>query len=465
VKIKNITIILFLLSVFVLSFLPAKDPDFGWHYRYGKDFIKSKTIIKKNIYSYFLPNYKSAYPHLIYDTVLARTYDRFGFNGLSFLYSAIIGISGLFFIYLLSGPLWFKIIAFYITYFLSSSVFSLGIRAQIVTYSLFLVTFFILKKAKKKYSCLLFLPLLFLIWVNAHIGFFVGLILFLFWIIDSPKKKWPLIIIIFLASFFTTLITPFGFGVYREILNHAFSPLGKMIAEWVAPPWPQSLIIIVGLMGIFFLEMKSKKTSLFHLLLISFFAAISLRARRNLPFFYTTFFYIISLYLSETVRQSKKTIEPLKEMLPILVGSLTIFLAIVNIPKTVRFNSSWKSYCNQGAVSYPCQAIKNYPSLHGNVYATYEWGGFLIWKKPKIKVFVDGRMPAWKDKDGESPYKVYLDITQTKKGWNKKLKKWKTDYLFISNGTFLDLLLQKEAAKYNWQKVYRDEVAVIYKKI
>ena len=41
--------------------------------------------------------------------------------------------------------------------------------------------------------------------------------------------------------------------------------------------------------------------------------------------------------------------------------------------------------------------------------------------------------------------KFFLDIIQTKPGWNEKLNKWKTDYLLIINGTFLDLLLQKEA--------------------
>ncbi|PIZ66716.1 hypothetical protein COY13_04950, partial [Candidatus Roizmanbacteria bacterium CG_4_10_14_0_2_um_filter_36_35] len=97
-----------------------------------------------------------------------------------------------------------------------------------------------------------------------------------------------------------------------------------------------------------------------------------------------------------------------------------------------------------GLSKYPCQAIKNYPKLSGNVYAMYEWGGFLIWQKPTIKVFIDGRMPAWKDENGQSPYQVFLDIIQTQPGWNEKLKELKTNHLLISNGTFLDLLLKEK---------------------
>jgi len=95
----------------------------------------------------------------------------------------------------------------------------------------------------------------------------------------------------------------------------------------------------------------------------------------------------------------------------------------------------------------------------------YEWGGFLIWQKPNIKVFVDGRMPAWKDENGKSPYQVFLEIIQTQPGWNEKLNKWKTNYLLIGNGSFLDLLLQKESKKYGWEEKYRDSIAVIYKNL
>lgn len=101
----------------------------------------------------------------------------------------------------------------------------------------------------------------------------------------------------------------------------------------------------------------------------------------------------------------------------------------------------------------------------GNVFSMYEWGGFLIWRKPKIKVFVDGQMPSWKDNQGKSPYQVFLEIIQTKDNWNKRLKALKTDYLLITTDSFLDLLLQKEAKKYGWQEEYRDDLAVIYKNV
>ena len=59
--------------------------------------------------------------------------------------------------------------------------------------------------------------------------------------------------------------------------------------------------------------------------------------------------------------------------------------------------------------------------------------------------------------------KCFYGFIQTQPDWNETLKKWHTNYLLIGNGTFLDLLLQKDAAKYGWQEKYRDRVAVVYR--
>ena len=89
----------------------------------------------------------------------------------------------------------------------------------------------------------------------------------------------------------------------------------------------------------------------------------------------------------------------------------------------------------------------------------------MIWQRPDIKIFSDGRMPAWRDENGESPYNVYLHILQTRPGWNKTLRKYKTDYLLLAQGTFLDLLLDTEAEGYDWEKVYENKTHAIYKNL
>ena len=232
-----------------------------------------------------------------------------------------------------------------------------------------------------------------------------------------------------------------------------------MIAEWVKPPPSHQLIIIfltiIGSIVIF----KQKSVNFYNLLLLIFFGLLSLNAQRNLPFFYPVFFYV-----TQDLLNGLKNLDRIRYeiFIPVLL-SIIIFVYIIHVPKTIKFDTSWTEYCQKGQIVLPCQAIKKFPQLTGNVFNAYEWGGFLIWQKPEIKVFVDGRMPAWKDENGKSPYQVFLDIIQTQSGWNEKLNKWKTDYLLITNGSYLDLLLKNGVNKYNWLEVYRDDTAVIYK--
>jgi len=450
--VKKIIVLLLLFLVFIIGFLPVRDPDFGWHYRCGEQFLTTGQLCLSNNFSYFLPDYKSFYTGHLYDILLALAYNQGGFQLISIIAAAILALSAYLFLKLVNENNIIGIFGFFITFFLSNNVFYLGLRPQILSYLLFLLVLLILKRQNKKEFFMI--PALFIFCTNFHIGFFIGLVPLFFYVLHKRNLSSA---VVFLLSLFSTLINPFGILVYKEIFNHALSPLNLMIAEWVRPVfWQMILIICLGLSALIKI-LVTKPLSLFGLLLVLFFSLLGLLAQRNFPYFYAVFFYII-------LRDVKFNLNHLHSLAAPLLAGIIIFVAIIGLPKTIESNTSWQTHCDYGAgvSSYPCQAIQKYPQLSGNVFANYEWGGFLIWKKPGIKVFVDGRMPAWKDENDNSPYQVYLEIMQAKNNWNEKLKIIKTDYLLIAGGTFLDLKLQKDPKKYGWVEKYRDNISVIY---
>lgn len=470
---------LFLISTFLLGYLPVKDTDFGWHYRCGREFLTSGNLCLQNNFSYLLPNYKSFYSSLLYDISLATIYDRFGFIGLSFIGAILFALSAFFVFHLLPGLLVLRMAAFYVIFLFSTVVFNLGLRSQIITYLFFVIILFLSEKARHNGAKHLFsLPLLFLVWVNTHIGFFIGLILLTLLlteqliknIVERTKEnfmKSTSLLVISLACFVATLINPFGINVYVGIFNHLSSPLSKMIAEWVPPPLWLNLLMSFLTVAMLIVMFRQKTLSVFSLLSLLFFYLLALYARRNLPFFYTIFsFYLFnncpSNYVVAKLNFSKRTHDVI---LPLAISATVLILALPRVFRTIHFSTSWQEYCNKGLVVYPCDASVKLADLSGNVFSMYEWGGFLIWQHPRLKIFVDGRMPAWKDENGESPYEVFLSIIQTRDGWNEKLAKFKTDYLLIRSGTFLDFLLREKASSYGWQEDYRDQISVFYKKV
>lgn len=141
---------------------------------------------------------------------------------------------------------------------------------------------------------------------------------------------------------------------------------------------------------------------------------------------------------------------------------------LVNLPQAMETNGSWQKYCHNRRLVYPCGAVdylRSQNSGNKNLYNRYEWGGFLIWELPEYKIFVDGRMPAWKTPSGKSPYTVYLETLQTQPGWEETLAEYDIGWILISPGTFLDLKLAQEPEKYGWKEVFRDQSSVIYKKL
>ncbi len=470
---KRIILILFLLSVAITTFLPVLDPDFGWHYRCGNEAFTKAIFCTSNNFSYFLPDYKAYYPSFVYDIILASVYNTFGFIGVSILGSLIFVFIALTFYRLLEGNPLFKILAFCLLYLLSAGIFTLGLRPQIVTFLFFLLTLLLIKKVqngetKKAY----FIPLLFVLWVNTHLGFLSGLIAVLFAFLEqlvmyikhkslALSNSTILFGAVFLSSLIATWINPFGIYVYQELYNHIVSPLNTMIAEWVEPlPW-QSALIVGSTFFFLYYQTRKRVFAFYSLSLILFFCLFALKARRNIPLYYASFFYVLSLSkLNDFLKRVSENIS--YEILIVLSAVGIIFFSFIQIPSTIEKSLYQANHCPTLAEDN-CKAIREYPQLSGNIFAFYEWGGYLIWRKPESKVFVDGRMPAWRDEKGVSPYKAYLSIIQAQDGWNDMLKQLKTNYIFINKGTFLDDVLYSNPEKYGWRNVYENNTSIIYK--
>jgi len=465
--------LLVLATIFFLNFVSVKDPDFGWHYRCGYELLQGSPCIS-NTFTYFLADYRAFYSSFIYDGIIATIYNSVGFIGLSTLHALIMTEVFYLFYRLSKQNILVSALTFSLITFVSKGTLGLGLRPQIITFFLIFLGFWMMKNNKKfkmrkvRLQLIYFYPLLMLVWVNTHIGFFTGLVVYgSYWLntlIDWIMKKQKMTVlvvtsIIGIFSIITTLLNPFGYNVYLELFRHLTSPLNTMIAEWVAPPPFYILVILISLIMIPLLQVIKKRFSIFEMLLLLFFGITALMARRNVPLFLT---FAGIFFLQMMPKRNLKNMYPL--LFP-FIGAILFATMLINIQKTVSFHSNWDSYCTNGVTNYPCTAIRAFPQLSGNVYAAYEWGGFLIWQRPDIKIFADGRMPAWKDENGESPYAVFLKILQTQPGWNEKLRKYDTDYLLLAQGTFLDLLLDDEAEAYGWKKVYEDKTHAIFQNV
>jgi hypothetical protein len=100
--------------------------------------------------------------------------------------------------------------------------------------------------------------------------------------------------------------------------------------------------------------------------------------------------------------------------------------------------------------------LKRHP-LNGSILNDYNYGGYLIWSLGSThRVFIDGRADAYEPAGVLSDY---LDITRLKPDALLLLRKYGIEACLIARGAALATLL---AALPEWERVHEDPVAVIF---
>ena len=91
----------------------------------------------------------------------------------------------------------------------------------------------------------------------------------------------------------------------------------------------------------------------------------------------------------------------------------------------------------------------------GNLFNSYNWGGYLLWALPEYPVFVDGRTDLYNDEI----ISEWVLVMRAGEGWQAVLEKYDINLILVESGSTLDRVLETEPG---WQDTYRDEKAVIY---
>jgi len=452
---QSFKLILFF-ALFLFFLLPPTDPDLGWQLRCGQEIWQKNSFCQQNHFSILLENYLWPNHHWLYQAIIFPIFKFFSFWGLTILNGLLMALSFLFFFLSIKNFSLEKLLALILLIIFSWGVFSFGLRSQLLGIFFFNLLLFINHRAKTFPKLKLFFPLITTLWTNTHGSFVLGLFLIAFL---SPT--------FFPISFFATLLNPYGFSIYQEVWRHFAGPvdLSKIIAEWVPPNplfWGLTLLSSLGGFLLFFQKATSKeKIKIILLFPLSF---LALKARRHLPFYYLYFFYLFLSFPPKSLRTFSQKNKILRFY---FARVLLLFFLFISLTFCLPLTLVWfKNPCPSSNLNYPCQAVdflRQQPEK-GNIFNRYEWGGFLIWKLPEYKVFVDGRMPAWEHPSRKSPYTIYLETLQNQPGWEETLKKYNIDWILISPGTFMDLLLQPNPQNFGWKEVYRDKISVIYKR-
>ena len=447
------------LFIFVVFFVKANsfiDPDFGWHITEGQQHIEN-GIAQTDTLSYSMGTYQYISHTWLSDSIISVIYRLTNYQVLAATFSLLA--AGAVYIATKKAHVFSPIVA-------ASFLMVFGVRIQVLSIFLFTLLVFYYPKIELKYKTL-FLFLLFALWANLHGGFLIGLLYLSVQVIQPNLKLHTRVqnLRYFAISSIATMLNPYGIKLIQQVIILSTSSTSRAyISEWSFHPLDLSLsfifVVCMFLISVYSREnVKQIKKYMFEIILL-FMSVLSIR---NTPFFIivaiipitNAFHNLQTKVLDEKI--SRLRFETTSYVLYILFGFLLIIESVISVHQYRKYSEN--TYYPKAAVSYIRQSNRD-----GNLFAPYNWGGYLDWKLQTKKVFIDGRMDTW-NRDTETKgevrnaFQTYMSIVSGKEtSIHFQAFRINTVLWFKNESTGLVDTLLKDG----WEKEYEDSVSVIY---
>lgn len=471
--------VIFLISIIystLFLFKAPTDPDFGWHFKYGEYFFKHKKILRENIFSYNFTDYNWANSYFLSQIILYASHNFLGHIAAAFIFSLVLALSAFFYVFRLSSFVGIsRSLVVFVYLFLVIELFTTGVVDRPMYFSslflMMLTTFLLGVKDRKKFW---FLVLLFFIWANTHADFTLGLFVLGLFVLDVFISRFRFNLTLFLKEplfwvficcVLVSLANPYGLGLWQTLLKETHPYQFNHIIEWV-PVSTESIYLFAlfcFFMGLIVSSLIGAKDNIprWYLLAIGFFSIFSIRSQYFMRINVILAIYVILVFWTPYFKGlarffSAQTLASIKNgilffNLFVLLLSIFVFtgevLACLDEDYFAKVNN------------YPLKAMKyvEEKGISGNMFNYYGWGGFLIWKYPRYKTFIDGRMPSWRE-NNESIFETYVNITDHPNLYIKDLEKFNVDWvLYPTKSRFVRFLDESQS----WEKVYSDDVASV----
>jgi len=484
-----------LLLLIILNFTlqPLTEPDFGWHLRTGLDLLQhGGSLPALDPYSHTMPDWPWVEHAWLTDLIIGASYQLFGALGVILFFGVVT--AGAWLVASLSVPCsrTYRLLACSLSLWVALPF--LGARTQMVTLLGLAVLLVVLERSRNGEGRVLWLiPPLFLLWANLHGGFTAGLFLLglvvacsatlkgvLLWApgfaarLEEAPLSWLAIGRLTLAAgiaALVTLVNPYGWRLYGEIIDSLSNQfMLESLQEWQPP----SLATLAGrsyacylaglgvAMAAWYRRIEPVRWAGWIVFLL-----LSLRHMRNIPFFLLVSLPLCAELLAGglgrlTARFGLDSIHASRCLLAVTFagGLFMVWLGSDHLQRVAQSGLQPAEYFK--GTSYPIEAVQWVREHRGRVghrlYNDYAYGGFLLWWLPEEKIFIDGRMPAWRSGDRRI-FQDYVALSLTDPPGLSVLGAYSVDWAMVRRTSLLDEALAREQT---WTREYEDGKVSIY---
>ncbi len=460
---------LLVVAVCAAARLNFPDPDTFWHLAVGERILEERQVPAGDAYSFTAPGKSWLATEWLGEVVMAQA-ARWG--GPPAATALLWTLAAAFFLLLYalarmrSGSAVAAFLACLAMLPLAASLLTL--RPQLIGHSFLVLLLIALERFRQGSTRLLFLlPAMFLIWVNTHGSFFLGLCVLAGYGIAglfpafrlggvtsvpwTAEQRRRLFVVLALCVVVLPL-TPYGARLATYPLEVAFlQPVNvAIVSEWQPMnfgfPWGQIFLAMLLLIPIVETALRPEhRLEQFGLLL---FAATAACLHRRFALLFIVVFApylaaVLSRWIPAWMHQGRSWLNV--AALPAAIAAL-----VALFPSSAAIDQAVAQRYPAGAVRYLRENPVSVPLLN-----TYTWGGYLIWAfEGKRKVFVDGRADLY---EYAGVLSDYHDIRQLRSTAPALLDRYGVGAcLFDRESALLTYLFAA-----GWKPVYHDEMSVL----
>lgn len=489
-SLRRLILALTFLSIFAMASRVSIDEDTWWHLRTGQLIAENREVPKSDPFSYTRQGEAWVYPSAAWLTELRLfvLYDRLGPGALNLWVAAVVSAAFAFIYFALSGGPFLR--AFVLILAASASAVYWAARPYMASFFFTALFLWLLEDFRwKRKERLYLLPIAMLFWVNSHPGFAIGFLLWGIYLLDgllavfgdaweagkglarekfasAARFRLGRLSLVGLFMLLAASLNPSG----PRILSYPFETLSigtlrNFIEEWQSPNFHNAQMLpflLLLLLCFAALGASRKRISLSDYLLAAGFGAMALLAGRNIALFALAAPIVFT-------RHAEPALQELSEKLAVnlstsaqptrMQASLNwILLAAVIAFVLFRVATIFPAQANQAvyASQVPVAAVeylqRENPS--GQLFNSYNWGGYLIWALPEYPVFVDGRTDLYSD----DLLSEWLQIAGAEPGWQARLSQREVNLILLEPQWPLVQVLESDG----WRQIYEDDMAVIY---
>ncbi len=479
------------------------DAGIGWHIRTGELIRSTHSIPRVDVFSSVMQGKPWFAWEWLYDYGVGLVHAWAGLNGVVLLTAVVIALTfALVFRMMVERGAHLPVAIGVLLVTLIASTIHFLARPHVVSWLLAVVWFGLLEKFERdgNWQRLGWLPASMLLWVNVHGGFLLGFALLGIYFAgallrmltspggaekDSARVCAKVLAVTGIVCGIITLANPYGYQLHVHIYRYLGDKfLMDHIDEFVSPNFhglAQKCFAGLVLLTVIVTAGARKKVTLSQVLVMLFAIYSGMYASRNIPVSSILLALVVAPQVSVILRElagSREIGDGWRSALARVdrfstrmagldagaVGHVWPALALVVLLWACghqgRLGSAQLMKAQFDDKRFPVQAVNVLASASGGaVFCPDRWGGYLIYRLyPKILVATDDRHDLY----GVEYLKRYLKIVHGEPGWEGALQDMNARWVLVPAESMLVGLLASDA---KWSIAYRDDVAVLFRRI